>query len=483
MKNKGQISIFVSLIIIAMMFLVCIALKIVNRYMSKSEASIAANSAVSMVKSKYNNYIFDKYHILLFDRTNNSKGEASLEEDIAEDIKFNLKGGLSLENVSITDFSMLADSNCHELKKQIDEYMLYAGVDNISEKILDKTGNEEANVDESVINKMDEDVDGNSSGENMSAETSGESSGESEGETTAPNIKVKEDDPRKFTKKAKKQGILKLVTPDDLEVSVEKIDTSDLISKKYIGFLKDDEDVNCKFNSYHKLKKDLKKNSPWNNSLVDCGAGLTYANECFNCATNTDKNEDTVLDFEMEYLIAGKTSDKANLKSVVNKMLMIRFVVDYTYILTDVKKMGRVEAIATPLSLLTLIPEVAMKYLIAGCWSYIEAIADVRNLLHGKKLAFTKNSTNWITDIDNIVESIKGEVKEDENGMEYSDYLVILMAPKMNKVYYRMLDVMQLNACKHDEPIDMDNAACGISFDTQINYKDEEFYISVSGGY
>ena len=78
----------------------------------------------------------------------------------------------------------------------------------------------------------------------------------------------KEDDPRDFTKRMGKIGIISFVLPEGLHVSDEIIDLSECPSKLGMSSM-DGYDIENKFNSYSKLKKDLKKNSYWNSALVD----------------------------------------------------------------------------------------------------------------------------------------------------------------------------------------------------------------------
>ena len=51
-----------------------------------------------------------------------------------------------------------------------------------------------------------------------------------------------------------------------------------------------------------------------------------------------NQSESEVLQYEMEYLIAGKDSDVANLAGVAERMLAIREVANYIYLKGDVYK-------------------------------------------------------------------------------------------------------------------------------------------------
>lgn len=491
MNNKGQITVFISLIMCAMIMLGLFSLKICKFYNDKAKAVQVVNSAISDVKSKYNSYIFEHYHILLFDKTDYGKGEAAVEEFLSDNIKNNLDDNQIPVYIAITDFDLLLDNDCEALKLQIDDYTAYAAINYGAEAILSKTGGKDAVVDESVIESMDADTDNGSLKSQPETSSINKEENNLDNHNNQENIQTNrihadksgsDDDPRDFTKTIGKKGILLFVVPDDMEVSEETINLSECPSNGRVG-LGNFFNINDKFDSYSRLKKDLKQNSSWNNALIDAGCGLSYARDVFNCALNQEVNEDSVFKFEIEYLICGRASDYMNLKQTVNKIIAIRFPVNYSYLLTDTPKMSNVKAIAFSLSLTTAIPEPILKYLIAGCWSYVEAVSDVRQLMKGHKLKFEKNSSNWKTDIYNLAKSFVDEGEDEGEGLSYEDYLLILLAMNMDSAYPRMLDIIQLNTRQFYPEFKMENAAIGLTVDVSIECDDSAFNFCISGGY
>ena len=485
MNNKGQITVFLSLILSALLLLGLFAVRICKFYTAKARACMAVDSAISDIKSEYNSYIFEHYHILLFDKTDYGRGEAAVEEFFGDSVKDNLDYGQNLAYVAITDFDLLTDNNCEALKSQIEDYAAYAALDYTGDAIMSKTGGKDAVMDEKILEKMNVDINAN----NETAENNSPSDGsELTNQGNDPDgdnnktIKKKEDDPRRFTKNIGKVGILFFVAPEDLKISSDIVDLSECPSWK-LSAGADFNNLNDSFNSYSRLKKDLKKNTAWNNSIIEAGCGLAYAREVFNSAVNQDKNEDTVFKFELEYLACGKSSDYLNLKNAVNRICVIRFPINFTYLLSDTARMTRVKEIAYSLSFATAVPEPILKYLIAGCWSYVEALSDVRILLDGKKCEFKKSNSNWKTDINHLSSSLKEKQNGEGKGMSYEDYLLILMALDMDASYRRMLDVMQLNARRIYPDFKMENAAVGLTVDVSIESSDSIFDFNISGGY
>ena len=100
---------------------------------------------------------------------------------------------------------------------------------------------------------------------------------------------------------------------------------------------------------------------------------------------------------------------------------------------------------------------------------------------------------NWITDLDNFESSINTDAKTNKKGLDYKDYLMILLALDMKNTYYRMLDLMQVNANMDrqinndensvDDTFLIENAAVNISFDIKVLFDGREICVSCMGGY
>lgn len=475
MNNNGRITVFLCLVISSILLLGITAINVINIFMAKEKAAVAVRSSVSGVKAGYNSYIFEHYHILLFDKSCGGQGEAALEEKLISGLEENLGSNFTVNEAAVTDFKYIYDDGCMKLKEQIREYMSYAAVEYGAEQILESTGGQDGTLAQEIIRDMEAAENNQASGEAV-VEAPAESKADAAG---AVGI----DDPRDFTANMSDIGVLSIVIPDDMDINSEKIDLSEVPSIKKLGLVSDFFRINDDFDNYTTLKADLKARGTWKDALIDYGLGTAYARNVFNCAVNTEVNEDTAFDCELEYLICGKESDYANLNSVVKKLLALRFPVNYTYLISDAAKMAQISAISGPLSVMVFIPEPILKYLIAGCWSYVEAMADVRCLLEGRRIAFAKNDGNWITDLNDLEESVLDEGSSDDKGMCYEDYLMILMALDMDKVYYRMLDIMELNVRRTNEQFQIENGAVELSVDFDISFGEWNFYINQTGKY
>ena len=178
---------------------------------------------------------------------------------------------------------------------------------------------------------------------------------------------------------------------------------------------------------------------------------LTYYDNC------TDEEEGKVLDYEIEYLIAGKSSDKANLKAVVNRLIALREAVNLAYLQTDSEKQETALAAAAFLCTAALSPELipAVKQSLLAAWAYAESLSDVRLLLQGEKVALAKTSDQWNTDLLNLSSTITDTDSGQNSGLTYEQYLhLLLWAADDADLAYRAMDLIEQNA--------------GIRMDTQI---------------
>lgn len=154
----------------------------------------------------------------------------------------------------------------------------------------------------------------------------------------------------------------------------------------------------------------------------------------------------------MEYLLAGKKSDKENLESVLMKLFLIRMGVNYICLQKDSGRKAEAEVLAVTICTLLLMPEgtEVVKQLILAAWAGGESVADLRTLLAGQRVPAIKTSENWsvsLAELPLILSSDKrAEVKETEKGLSYKDYLRILLFLKDTKeVTMRLADRIEEN--------------------------------------
>lgn len=135
---------------------------------------------------------------------------------------------------------------------------------------------------------------------------------------------------------------------------------------------------------------DVKTEKEGKTDLVEKGFLILYAKAHFKNFLSKVKEDDKkeALRYGLEYLIAGKESDEANLSSVANRIFGLRTIVWYGYFLTRKDKMAEAETIAAAIASVLALPAAIeiIKYGIVMGWSMDEARKEVKSLLKGEDI-------------------------------------------------------------------------------------------------
>lgn len=162
------------------------------------------------------------------------------------------------------------------------------------------------------------------------------------------------------------------------------------------------------------------------------------------------EKEGHALDYEMEYILCGKSSDRENLEESIKSLIAIREIANLAYLLSDAGKCLEAEELAVSLMGWTVNPAViaVTKMGILGAWACSESILDVRRLLEGGKIAWIKDAGQWTTGLSGMGTSVEGfaMAKNCENGWSYQKYLKFLYCfRKDSDINYRSMDIVEVN--------------------------------------
>ena len=90
-----------------------------------------------------------------------------------------------------------------------------------------------------------------------------------------------------------------------------------------------------------------------------------------------------------------------------------------------------------------------VKMALAVCWAFAESIRDLRELLDGGKVALFKTAESWqlsLEQLPKLLETGDRSRKNAPGGMEYSDYLRLLLMQKSGKaVTFGAMDLVEYN--------------------------------------
>lgn len=182
---------------------------------------------------------------------------------------------------------------------------------------------------------------------------------------------------------------------------------------------------------------------------------LLFGEYCGRFLTSFLSEEDKEVKYELEYLVSGKKTDEENLKQTVTNVLMVREGMNLIHILSDSQKREEAKALAALITgAVGLAPLTGIvAFFVMSIWALGEAIADVKMLLEGKKVAFLKSRDTWKLSLDGLLElgstGTCAGGSEDEKGIDYTAYLkLLLFMGETMRQYYRLMDVIQMNLCR-----------------------------------
>ncbi|MCI8787745.1 MAG: hypothetical protein HFH92_01300 [Lachnospiraceae bacterium] len=141
------------------------------------------------------------------------------------------------------------------------------------------------------------------------------------------------------------------------------------------------------------------------------------------------EHEEDALRYQIEYLIAGKDSDVENLRSVANRLCVLREAANAMYLMSDETKKNEIRIAAAALCALILQPGLAplMEGAILLAWAYAESIYDVKSLLSGGRIPLLKDSGSWHYSLTAALEGGLRDQATEGDGLCYQDYLRIFM--------------------------------------------------------
>jgi hypothetical protein len=209
--------------------------------------------------------------------------------------------------------------------------------------------------------------------------------------------------------------------------------------------------------------------------MLDSVLFSQYLLDHFACYTNGEGTG--TLQYELEYLLCGKSKDKDNLSGTVDRLLAVREAANMIALAQDVEKQKIAYSVAVALAGATANPAIiyAVKCGVLAAWALAESILDVRTLLSGGKIAIIKTSAQWTTDILHLGSAFSsfGKATECSNGLTYERYLGFLLMVNEKKCAYRAMDIQESAIRKMEgyEDFYMDNMVTDAQLSADYSYK------------
>lgn len=469
---SGSITVFLSLLCVLFFSLICTAVESARVQGARTQTANIAGMATFSILGEFEKPLLDEYEIFAVDGSYGSgsfkseKVKSRLEHYLT--INTNPKDGvfsvwcfdpwnLSLADTKLTGYALLTDEFGEPFYQQAVRYMKA----NAASLALDRLTEYSENT--STIQKWEKEY------ERRRKENDGQLSGledkkqqkmeQLESEATESGTEIVEvpraENPLKEIAKLRRKSTLEIVTGGK-PVSDKKVQTGKLPSKHRPG------------NGTLKLKKE-------NSGFLANALFREYLMLHFPNYLSSEKTGK--LDYQLEYILGGKVSDKKNLKYVVNRLLLIREGMNYLYALEAPEMNGKAEGLAVTLTGFLGMPALtaATKHALLLAWAYGESLIDVRTLLDDGKVPLFKDAGSWKLTLENlgrITEILEQGNTGGTQGLSYSEYLRILLnLGSLTEQKMRALDMIQCNLRENAETANFYAANCVVGTEMTGQWK------------
>ncbi len=451
-RERGSITVFVALLLTAIFSALFAYLEAARVSALRANSEESTMQARDTVLASYHRGLWEQYHLLFWEMPDGDPDalgtlqkeaiEANRAETILNTDNYYVLP-VHLTEVKTSVYQLVTDYEGAAFRSQAEEMMKHTLAENVVDDLLawfaGEDSEEETDLEKEALDALDTLESAAAEAANGGGET--ESGTETEatdtsGDVAVPEVEIKEN-PLEWVRQIAKDGVLSLVVPEET-ISEKAIETASCLSNRTL--------------------------SSGNNPVVETGGGLTenawfalYLDEYF--SDFTESTGDHALDYELEYLIAGKASDRENAKAVVRQLILMREGANMLFLETNTEKREMAAAVATVISTVALVPELEtlVEQGILAAWAYAESISDVRILLEGGKVRLVKTEDQWHTNITSLSSSVlSADGKQQSEGLSYADYLQVLMLKVSNETLTeRAMDLIEKNL-----NVQMDHMLC-----------------------
>ena len=420
MRQKGSMTIAMCMMLSVMLGILTAGIKLCREQYARVQAVNAVDTGLYSVFSEYEKDLLEEYDLFFLD---SGYGGGAIDafrvvQQMENSMDLTLKTGIRgsrRENCSIIGYRLASDNGgeafCAQAAEAVRKHLGTDAVKRLKE-YLSNTGEvieQQQEQKEAGIPPMPE---------------------EPVPDDTSVSEITPDNNPLEVIKRIRTMGILGLVLPDNAVISEKEADVS-------------------VFTSNRNLQKGMGSLGGRESGTSDKLFLQAYAMN--KLGTYREPGNPGALDYQVEYIVGGKGSDRENLKKTVNRMLLLREAANAAYLYTDPEKRAQSGALAASLCTALLIPEgafVVEKLLLLG-WAYGESLLDVRQLMAGGKVPLVKNSASWqlaLSDIGQIFSLLQDGQAKNTSGLDYNDYLqILLFTSSGNNLTFRCMDMIEQN--------------------------------------
>ncbi len=440
MKGKkigGYLTVYAALSLTVMLSLCLTLIEGIRRHTVAFEAECVMDIGLDSVLAEYHRVLLQRYGLFLIDTSygTNYPSYYNTEQHLAEYLTRNLSCedfgplsflyrdllGMELKDVQVTKVSLATDNGGRVFQMRaaacMRDQMGLEMVEKLLEwmEVVDGYGLLEGDVE----GQLEE-----TGAELQRYQGMEKQIGEEEW------IKIEIQDPTETVRGMRREGILKWVVEDVSQLSQTTVDTSQYISERTARG-----EVN---------RGSYPRQEPL--GLVDNVFLLEYFLDY--AGRYAAPLENSLLQYQVEYLICGKGSDRDNLRQTASLLCGIREAANVIYLLGCETKRAEAEAVAALLSSAVALPELkpVFETALILAWAYLESLYDVKTLLSGGRVELLKTDANWHYSLDNIWSTPPQTQGDEGGGLTYEDYLrILLYIQPPDTLTLRFMDLVEMD--------------------------------------
>lgn len=438
---KASVSVYCSLTFLVLLSLILLLMEGARKNGQRFAAEYAINVGMDSILAEYHREMYKQYNLLLIDTAYGTQ-EPSLQKTASHLRKYvekNLNGaplyGLNQVAIVMENPAYLSDEKGKLFERlAIEERKEASGSAAVTDILF-----EESRLDRYEEEKKEWDK------EREKAEKEIENASNQEVVNPAGGINT-----------ARGSGVLFLAVDNTETLSNASLNPEGLCSKR--GLQKGYGVRNEKFGK---------------ETIFDKQFFLSYLNTYFG-AYQSEKDE-SVLKYEREYLLCGKSGDLENLEGVASRILAVREAANVEFLMTDSVKKAEIEAMAMSIATAAAMPELtqAIAASITFAWAFAESVVDIRTLFSDGKVPLVKTAASWKTDLLSALENAcTNETNSCEEGLKYEEYLTMFLEMEPEEILsMRALDLMEENIRKTqgNENFRLDGCMDSVEISVQIS--------------
>jgi len=433
----GYLTVYVALTLTVMISLCLVLIEGVRRHTIAFETECVMDIGLDSVLAEYHRVLSERYGLLMVDSSYGTDYPSfyNTEQHLSDYLSRNLSYedcvslpflyrdllGMELQDVQVLKVSLATDEGGRVFQRRAAECMRSRlGLQTV-ERLLEwmETVDGYGLLEEDVEARLEQ-----VGARLQEAEATEKQIGEEEW------VKIEIPDPTEPVRAMRREGILKWVAEDVSQLSEAAVDPSRYISGRA-------------------ARGELNQGNYPEGEQLDLADNILLLEYFLHYAGRYGKaREDSLLQYQVEYLLCGKATDIDNLRQTANLLCGIREAANVMYLLGDEAKRAEVEAAAAVLAGVIAQPELqpVFETALILAWAALESLYDVKTLFAGGRVELLKKEGDWHYSLANIwtpqTESAEGEGK----GLSYEDYLRILLYVQPPELLtMRFMDLMEMD--------------------------------------